>query len=180
MPHFMILLIRTIYQFIKYFLEKNKCVFLRNMEPLSLRAIQRGINENHCRAGWMYRLIWVFAGHRLIVGLLCAGSQYFYIPDVEEDLLWNYAEVLRTSVLRTSRIQMRMDSRGGQGRGVSWSLFESCRLSGYLCSGKLAEEEVNATIFRRWLSDKLRLTVRSWKILYCCKLCCIWSNQNKV
>ena len=24
------------------------------------------------------------------------------------------------------------------------------------------------------------LTVRSWKILYCCKLCCIWNNQNKV
>ena len=35
----------------------------------SLRAIQRGINENPCHTGWKYRLIWVFAGHTdLIVG----------------------------------------------------------------------------------------------------------------
>ena len=33
------------------------CVFY------SLGAIQRGIQENLCNTGWMYRLIWVFAGH---------------------------------------------------------------------------------------------------------------------
>ena len=37
----------------------------------SLQAIQRGINENPCHTGWMYRLIWVFAGHiGLIVGFV--------------------------------------------------------------------------------------------------------------
>ena len=37
----------------------------------SLRAIQRGMNENPYYSGWMYRLIWVFAGHRdLIVGFV--------------------------------------------------------------------------------------------------------------
>ena len=37
----------------------------------SLRAIQRGINENPCYTGWMYRLIWVFAGHAgFIVGFV--------------------------------------------------------------------------------------------------------------
>ena len=29
----------------------------------SLRAIPREINENPCHTGWMYRLIWAFAGH---------------------------------------------------------------------------------------------------------------------
>ena len=33
------------------------CAFFR------LQAIQRGINENHCHTGWIYRLIWVFAGY---------------------------------------------------------------------------------------------------------------------
>ena len=37
----------------------------------SLQAIQRGINENPCHTGWMYRLIWVFAGHTgLFVGFV--------------------------------------------------------------------------------------------------------------
>ena len=37
----------------------------------SVRAIQRGLNENHCFTGWMYRLNWVSAGHRdLIVGFV--------------------------------------------------------------------------------------------------------------
>ena len=37
----------------------------------SLWAIQRGMNENPCHTGWMYRLIWVFAGHTgLIVGFV--------------------------------------------------------------------------------------------------------------
>ena len=30
----------------------------------SLRATLRGINENPFHTGWLYRLIWVFAGHR--------------------------------------------------------------------------------------------------------------------
>ena len=35
------------------------------------RAILRRINENPCHTGWIYRLIWVFAGHTsLIVGFL--------------------------------------------------------------------------------------------------------------
>ena len=29
----------------------------------SLQVIQRGIHENSCKTGWIYRLIWVFAGH---------------------------------------------------------------------------------------------------------------------
>ena len=29
----------------------------------SLRATQRGINENPCHTGWIYRLIWGFAGY---------------------------------------------------------------------------------------------------------------------
>ena len=37
----------------------------------SLHAIQRWMNENPCHTGWMYRLIWVFAGHTgLIVGFV--------------------------------------------------------------------------------------------------------------
>ena len=37
----------------------------------SLRAIQRGINENPCHTWWMYRLIRVFAGSNdLIVGFV--------------------------------------------------------------------------------------------------------------
>ena len=37
----------------------------------SHRTIQRGINENSCHAEWMYRLIWVFAGHTgLILGFV--------------------------------------------------------------------------------------------------------------
>ena len=37
----------------------------------NLWAIQRGINENPSHTGWMYRLIWVFAGHTgLIVGFV--------------------------------------------------------------------------------------------------------------
>ena len=37
----------------------------------SLEAIQRGINENPCHTGWMYMLIWVFAGYTgLIVGFI--------------------------------------------------------------------------------------------------------------
>ena len=30
----------------------------------NLRAIQREINENPCHTVWVYRLIWVFAGHK--------------------------------------------------------------------------------------------------------------------
>ena len=37
----------------------------------SLWDIQRGLNEDPCLSGWMYRLIWVFAGHTgLIVGFV--------------------------------------------------------------------------------------------------------------
>ena len=37
----------------------------------NLWAIQRGINENPCHTGWMFRLIWVFAGHTgLFVGFV--------------------------------------------------------------------------------------------------------------
>ena len=37
----------------------------------SLRLIQRGMNENHCNTGLMYRLIQVFAGYTgLIVGFV--------------------------------------------------------------------------------------------------------------
>ena len=38
-------------------------VFADRIAFYSLWAIQRGINENPCHTGWMYRLIWVFAGH---------------------------------------------------------------------------------------------------------------------
>ena len=37
MPHFMIVFIP--YQFIKPFLDKKKCLFLRNMEPLKLKHL---------------------------------------------------------------------------------------------------------------------------------------------
>ena len=37
----------------------------------SLQAIQRGINDNPCYIGWIYRLTWVFASHLgLIVGFV--------------------------------------------------------------------------------------------------------------
>ena len=37
----------------------------------NLWAIQRGIHENPCHTGWMFRLIWVFAGHTgLFVGFV--------------------------------------------------------------------------------------------------------------
>ena len=37
----------------------------------SLRASERGINENPCYNKWLYRLIWVFAAHTdLIVGFV--------------------------------------------------------------------------------------------------------------
>ena len=46
-----------------------------------LQIIQIGINKNPCHSGWIYRLIWVFAGHTgLIVGfavhwLICQLSE---------------------------------------------------------------------------------------------------------
>ena len=37
----------------------------------SIQAIQRKINETPCHIGFVYRLIWVFAGHTgLIVGFV--------------------------------------------------------------------------------------------------------------
>ena len=36
-----------------------------------LRAIERGINGHHCHTGWLYRLLWAFAGHTsLTVGFV--------------------------------------------------------------------------------------------------------------
>ena len=48
----------------------------------SLRAIQRGmkLNDNICHTGWMYRLIWVFAGHTgLIVGFVMYWLIWWYM-----------------------------------------------------------------------------------------------------
>ena len=42
----------------------------------SLLAIQRGINKNPCYTGWMDRLIWVFAGTGLIVGIVVRWLKY--------------------------------------------------------------------------------------------------------
>ena len=43
----------------------------------SLWAIQRGLNESLYHTGWMYRLIWVFAGHTgLIVGFVVRWLSY--------------------------------------------------------------------------------------------------------
>ena len=33
----------------------------------SLQAIRRWINENPCRARWMYRLVWVFSGYTELI-----------------------------------------------------------------------------------------------------------------
>ena len=44
---------------------------------LSLRAIERGINEKPRHTGWMYRLIWVFIGHTdLIIGFVMRSLIY--------------------------------------------------------------------------------------------------------
>ena len=46
----------------------------------SLQAIKRGINENPCHTGWMYRLNWDFAGHTgLIVGFVLRFSYNTFI-----------------------------------------------------------------------------------------------------
>ena len=46
---------------------------------LRLLAIHRGINENPCQTGWMYRLIWVFADlPSLIVGFVVRWLIYFF------------------------------------------------------------------------------------------------------
>ena len=46
----------------------------------SLRAIQRGLNKNPCYTRWMYRLVWVFAGHTgLIVGFVMRWLKLFSI-----------------------------------------------------------------------------------------------------
>ena len=37
------------------------CAFYR------LQAIQRGMNEKPCHTAWMYRLIWVFVGHKGLI-----------------------------------------------------------------------------------------------------------------
>ena len=48
----------------------------------SLLAIQRGIYENSCYTGWMYRLIWVFARHTdLIVGFVVRWLIYTYVTE---------------------------------------------------------------------------------------------------
>ena len=42
---------------------RSDCTDQSSMMPYafySLRDIQRGINENSCHTGWMYRLIWVW------------------------------------------------------------------------------------------------------------------------
>ena len=45
----------------------------------SFHAIQRGMNETPCHGGWMYRLIWVFAGHTgLIVDFVICLLKYQY------------------------------------------------------------------------------------------------------
>ena len=41
----------------------------------SLQAIQRGMNEIPGYTGWMYRLIWVFAGHTSYCRFCCALAQ---------------------------------------------------------------------------------------------------------
>ena len=51
----------------------------------SLQAIQRGINENPSHTGWLYKLIWVFAGHTGL--LVCAGSYIIWLsPDLQASL----------------------------------------------------------------------------------------------
>ena len=43
----------------------------------SIQAIQKGINENPCHTGWMYRLTWVFACHKgLIVGFVVRSLKW--------------------------------------------------------------------------------------------------------
>ena len=46
----------------------------------SLQAIQKWISKNHCLTGWMYWLIWVFAGYTgLVVGLVVCLLNCLYI-----------------------------------------------------------------------------------------------------
>ena len=46
-----------------------------SMTLLQHPGYQKGINENPCLTGWIYRLIWVFAGHTdLIVGFVVRSS----------------------------------------------------------------------------------------------------------
>ena len=43
----------------------------------SLQAIQSRMKKNPCHTGWLYSLIWVFAGHTgLIVGFVLRGLKY--------------------------------------------------------------------------------------------------------
>ena len=54
----------------------------------SLQAVQRGMNENSCHIGFMYRLIWVFASRiNLIVGFVVAGS-YINILQLKKSALF--------------------------------------------------------------------------------------------
>ena len=72
-------------------------VFADRMCLLQPRAIQRGINENPCHTGWMYRLVCVFAGFTdLIVGFVvhwlngvvgwCEGAVYLTSPGCPADI----------------------------------------------------------------------------------------------
>ena len=42
-------------------------VFADNVPFTASGAIERGIYENSYHTGWMYRLIWVFAGHTGVI-----------------------------------------------------------------------------------------------------------------
>ena len=51
------------------------CAFYR------LQAIQRGMTVDPCHTGWMYRLIWVFAGHKGFPYITIVQSIYYFFWD---------------------------------------------------------------------------------------------------
>ena len=59
-PHFMIVLINTIYHFIKPFLDKKCLFFFRNMEPLSQRH-RRAFTKQSNQPNWVNIHAWSFA-----------------------------------------------------------------------------------------------------------------------
>ena len=88
--------------------------------PRSLRAIQILINKNPCHTGWMYRLIWVFAGRR---GLIVGFVVWWLISNVmiilarcngwSEYVLFPYTPVPHYAQ-RTKKVLMQVADNAGQ------------------------------------------------------------------
>ena len=77
----------------------------------SFQALWRWINENSCHTGWMYRLIWVFAGHTgLIVGFVMLFFFFLFLYFLGKcgnelmcpNILGKYGKYSKPSMARTS------------------------------------------------------------------------------